>query len=103
MDLKKILEKAFEAGYDTSLMYNNLGDEAHRDFEEFYKKEVTEQLILSGVGFELPDIKEINSRIKLVVENSFEDYEVIEKREYSSGFKACFNWLKIKQMKSKGN
>jgi len=49
MELKKILKKAFDAGYDTSLMYNNLGDEAHKDFEEFYKKEVTEQLTLSGV------------------------------------------------------
>ena len=50
MELKKILKKAFDAGYDTSLMYNNLGDEAHKDFEEFYKKEVTEQLILTDVS-----------------------------------------------------
>jgi len=49
MDLKKILKKAFDAGYNTSLMYNNLGNEAHRDFQEFYKKQVTEQLTLTDV------------------------------------------------------
>ena len=64
---------------------------------------IAEQLILSGVRFELPGTKEIESRLKHVVDESFEDYEVVEKREYSLGFRACFNWLKIKQMKSKGN
>ena len=49
MDLKKILKKAFDAGYNTSLMYNNLGDKAHKDFQEFYKKEVNEQLTLTDV------------------------------------------------------
>lgn len=72
-------------------------------FVEALLKEQKEQLILSGVRFELPDTKEIESRLKHVVDESFEDYEVVEKREYSLGFRACFNWLKIKQMKSKGN
>ena len=67
------------------------------------KQALKEQLILSGVRFELPGTKEIESRLKHVVDESFEDYEVVEKREYSLGFRACFNWLKIKQMKSKGN
>ena len=62
-----------------------------------------EQLNLGGVMFELPSTKEIKDRIKHVIENSFEDNETIEKREYTLGFNACFNWLKIKQMKTKGN
>jgi len=67
--------------------------------EKYHNK----QSKLFGVRFELPDTKEIESRLKHVVDESFEDYEVVEKREYSLGFRACFNWLKIKQMKSKGN
>jgi len=66
------------------------------------KQELKQQLSLNGVVASLPTTKEIESRIKHVVENSFEDYEAVEKREYSLGFRACFNWLKIKQMKNKG-
>jgi hypothetical protein len=40
MDLKEILKKAFDAGYDNSLMYNNLGEETYFDFNDFYKKEI---------------------------------------------------------------
>ena len=70
---------------------------------DYYVEWLEEQLTISGVRFELPDTKEIEFRLKHVVDESFEDYEVVEKREYSLGFRACFNWLKIKQMKSKGN
>jgi hypothetical protein len=71
--------------------------------DEFAKQYHKEQLTLTDVRFELPDTKEIESRLKHVVDEIFEDFEVVEKREYSLGFRACFNWLKIKQMKSKGN
>lgn len=80
---------------------------------EFYKNEIkkcnkvnielTEQLRIGSVMFELPETKEVETRLKHVVDKSFEDYEAVEKMEYSLGFRACFNWLKIKQMKSKGN
>lgn len=62
-------------------------------------KELKEQL----VRFKLPDMNELESRLKKVVDKGFKHNEVVEKREYSLGFRACFNWLKIKQMKSKGN
>jgi len=69
----------------------------------FQKWNKQKQLTIPRVMFELPDTKEIESRLKHVVDESFEDYEVVEKREYSLGFRACFNWLKINQLKSKGN
>jgi len=75
-------------------------NEIHQALKDYAK---IEQLTLTDVRFELPDTKEIESRLKHVVDESFEDFEVVEKREYSLGFRACFNWLKIKQMKSKGN
>jgi hypothetical protein len=59
-----------------------------------------EQLTLNVVVASLPSTKEIESRLKHVVDESFEDFEVVEKREYSLGFRACYNWLKIKQMKN---
>ena len=70
----------------------------HQDYREAIRK----QLTLPDVRFELPDTKEVETRLKHVVDESFEDYEVVEKREYSLGFRACFNWLKIKQMQTKG-
>jgi uncharacterized protein (UPF0254 family) len=76
-------------------------DGINKSTENIYEI-LKEQLILSDVVASLPTTKEIESRIKHVIENSFEDYEVVEKREYSLGFRACFNWLKIKQMKNKG-
>ena len=87
--------------------YFSLTIDCKREINEIYQalKDYAkiEQLTLTDVRFELPDTKEIESRLKHVVDESFEDFEVVEKREYSLGFRACFNWLKIKQMKSKGN
>lgn len=40
MDLKKILKKAFDAGYDTSVMYNCGNGNAYEDFESFYINEI---------------------------------------------------------------
>jgi len=82
---------------NTNEFLNDLKDLANYTHSSLELKEKYTQ------EFELPDTKEIESRLKHVVDESFEDYEVVEKREYSLGFRACFNWLKIKQMKSKGN
>ena len=49
MDLKKILKKAFDAGYDTSVMYNCGDGNAYEDFESFYRSEI-KQLTLTDVG-----------------------------------------------------
>ena len=49
MDLKKILEKAFNAGYDTSVMYNCGDGNAYKDFESFYRNEI-KQLTLNDVS-----------------------------------------------------
>lgn len=93
MDLKKILEKAFDAGYDTSLMYNNLGDEAYKDFQEFYKKEVTEQLSLTDVVTSLPEIEDVNFHLK------HRDNKLYNKNEslrtaYELGVRNNFYWMR---------
>lgn len=49
MDLKKILKKAFDAGYDTSVMYNCGDGNAYEDFESFYINEI-KQLTLTYVS-----------------------------------------------------
>ena len=49
MDLKKILKKAFDAGYDTSVMYNCGDGNAYEDFESFYINEI-KQLTLTDVS-----------------------------------------------------
>lgn len=67
--------------------------------QEKYIDELEKQLTLTDVVASFPSTKEIESRLKQVVDESFEDFEVVEKREYSLGFRACYNWLKIKQMK----
>lgn len=69
------------------------------EYVEWLEKKCT----IADVMFELPDYMEVRKRIKHVVENSFEDYETVEKREYTLGFNACYNWLKIKFMQRKGN
>jgi hypothetical protein len=40
IDLKEILKKAFDAGYDNSVMHNNFGEETYFDFDEFYREEI---------------------------------------------------------------
>ena len=50
MKLKELLKKSFDAGYDTSVMYNCGFGDAYEDFESFYKNEI-EQLTLTDVGY----------------------------------------------------
>ena len=64
--------------------------------------ELLEAFSLHGVVASLPTTNEAKLKLKQAVENSFKDNEVVEKREYSLGFRHCYNWLKIEQMKSKG-
>ena len=70
--------------------------------DNLIKKDRKQQLILNGVVASLPTTNEAKLKLKQAVENSFKDNEVVEKREYSLGFRHCYNWLKIEQMKSKG-
>ena len=70
---------------------------------EFVSKYVeAKKLNLHAVVASLPTTNEAKLKLKRAVENSFKDNEVVEKREYSLGFRHCYNWLKIEQMKSKG-
>lgn len=62
--------------------------------------ELQKQSILSEVGVMLPTTEETELRLKQVIDKGFKENEVVEKREYSLGFRACYNWLKIKQMKA---
>jgi len=66
MDLKKILKKAFDAGYDTSVMYNCGDGNAYEDFESFYRGEI-KQLNLTDVGrsVSVDDIKQGKAHIDM--------------------------------------
>ena len=96
MKIKKLLRKFTVNSIDDNCYYNA------EDMIDFAKYVLKEKLTLTDVVASLPEPKEIESRLNHVVNESFEDNEVVEKREYSLGFRACYNWLKIKQMKSKG-
>ena len=55
MDLKKILKKAFDAGYDTSVMYNCGDGNAYEDFESFYRGEIKQLNLTDVVSSKLND------------------------------------------------
>ena len=61
-------------------------------------KDLKQALILFGVMFELPDVKKIDLHIKDITDKCFKEHEGDIKTGYSEGFRACFNWLKIKEL-----
>ena len=69
---------------------------------DFLKEQESKQSSLNGVVASLPTTNEAKLKLKQAVENIFKDNEIVEKRQYSLGFRHCYNWLKIEQIKSKG-
>ena len=96
-EIKKELERSL--GYN----FNNWGKGDLQMLKEIIEAndKVVKNLSLCVVA-SLPTTNEAKLKLKQAVENSFKDNEVVEKREYSLGFRHCYNWLKIEQMKSKG-
>ena len=59
MNIKELLEKAFDAGWDCSLSHNNGEKNGYFDFDEFYKNEI-KALNIPVVVKSLPTEEEIN-------------------------------------------
>ena len=79
----------------------SVNDELHISLYAF-KEAINKAFSLNGVVASLPTTNEAKLKLKQSVQNIFKDNEIVEKRQYSLGFRHCYNWLKIEQIKSKG-
>lgn len=95
MELKELLKKAFDAGYDTSVMYNCGDGDAYTDFESFYKSEI-KQLTLTDVG-NSTSLQQLFNKCK-------QDDPTMTKNEFNEALDLwLYRWEKdqqIKQMRS---
>ena len=99
MDLQDNYKK--ESGFDVGTI-NTIGTTYYSDDYVEWLEDKVENLILFGVGVELPTKEEMLSNLDFKVENWLLENTKDEITGFKVGFKSCYRWIKRK-LKENGN